>query len=154
VEISRSTEDETVVRPAMNEIIGVGTQIVIRTLQTADGPIEYWRSRLVYATAYSPCGVYDPATLGGTRCWHYTASGKPVQRGVIAVIRSWYNYMVGQAVYVPGYGIGTIEDIGAGFVDRDWIDLGFTDADLEPWSNWTTIYWLTPVPEVILYNLP
>jgi hypothetical protein len=154
VEIDRQSELETVVRPVKNEIIGVGTKVVIRTLQTPDGPIEYWRSRLVYATAYSPCGIYDPATLGGTRCFPYTSTGKPVQRGVAAVIRSWFYSMVGQPIYVPGYGFATIEDVGAGFADKDWIDLGFTDEDLEWWSNWTMVYWLTPVPDVILYILP
>ena len=50
--------------------------------------------------------------------------------------------MQGQAVYIPGYGYATIEDIGGGFPDKDWIDLGYTDANYQPWHHWVTIYFL------------
>ena len=65
---------------------------------------------------------------------------------MIGVIRSWYNQMKGWPVFVPVYGPGSIEDIGAGFADKDWIDLGFTDDNYEAWYDWTTLYFLTPVP--------
>jgi 3D (Asp-Asp-Asp) domain-containing protein len=74
----------------------------------------------------------------------------------VGVIRSWFNVMQGMPVYVPGYGYGSIEDIGGGIAGRHWIDLGFTDENIVPWHNWTTIYFLTPVPspDRILYILP
>ena len=65
---------------------------------------------------------------------------------MVAVIRSWYNQMRGWPVFIPVYGSGSIEDIGAGFANKDWIDLGFTDDDFEGWHSWTTLYFLTPVP--------
>jgi len=114
----------------------------VRTLDTPQGTIEYWRSIPIYATSYSPCN------LGVPWCGTLTASGAEVQRGVIGVIRSWYNLMRGWSVFVPGYGPGTFEDIGAGIAGKDWIDLGFTDENIEPWHHWTTLYFQTPVPSL------
>ncbi len=65
-----------------------------------------------------------------------------MQRGVIAVIRSWYYEMKGQAVYIPGYGYATIEDVGGGIPGKDWIDLGYSDTDYQPWHQWVTMYFL------------
>jgi len=139
-EIARSVEAAHIAVEPKNRVIGYGTQIVVRTLATAQGTIEYWRSIPIYATSYSPCN------LGVPWCGTLTASGKEVKRGITGVIRSWYNLMRGWGVFVPGYGPGTIEDIGAGIAGRDWIDLGFTDENIEPWHQWTTLYFLTPVP--------
>ncbi len=139
-EVSRETEEAIEVVKPEPRVLAYGTKIVVRTLSTPRGTIEYWRAVPVYATSYSPC------RLGVEGCGNYTASGRAVERGVIGVIRSWYNLMKGWPVYVPGYGPGSIEDIGAGFADRDWIDLGFTDDDWEPWHDWTILYFLTPVP--------
>jgi hypothetical protein len=62
--------------------------------------------------------------------------------------------MVGQQLYVPGYGVGTIGDVCGGCVGKYWVDLGFTDEDLVGWANWTTVYFLTPVPDNPIYILP
>ena len=113
----------------------------------ADGPIEYYRAVEAYATSYSPC------RLGVDYCSSRTASGATLQKGVIGVIRSWYNVMRGQPVYIPGYGFATIEDIGAGFSDRHWVDLGYTDEDWVSWSRYVTVYFLTPVPANIMWIL-
>ena len=149
-EMDQEVENAVVIVEPEPRVLGYGTQIVVRTLSTADGVIEYWRAVDVYATAYSPCN------LGVPWCGYTTASGAEVQRGVVGVIRSWYNVMQGMPVYVPGYGYGSIEDIGGGIAGRHWIDLGFTDENIVPWHNWTTIYFLTPVPspDRILYILP
>ncbi|MBT3321385.1 MAG: DUF348 domain-containing protein [Anaerolineae bacterium] len=136
VEVSREIETERKVRDPSTQIIGYGTKYVIQSI-TVDGQnLEYWRALNVYATSYSPCNS------GVEKCYPNTASGLPVKHGVIAVIRSWYNEMQGQAVYIPGYGYATIEDIGGGFPDKDWIDLGYTDANYQPWHHWVTIYFL------------
>ena len=153
LETSRQIESEAIIRPPQDEVTGYGTQIVIRTLQTPDGPIEYWRSLYVYATNYSPCNSM------ASRCYYNTASGKPVQKGVIGVKIPWYRIMRGQPVYVPEYGFATIEDNGASFEDRYWIDLGWSEAEWaiygsSLYSYWTTVYFLTPVPDAILYILP
>lgn len=140
VEVERIVEEATVLVEPKPRVIGYGTKIVVRTLDTPFGSIEYWRAIPVYATTYSPCN------LGVPYCGSRTASGKSVHRGIVGVIRSWYNMMRGWPIFVPGYGPGTIEDIGAGIAGRDWVDLGYTDEDYERWSGWTTLYFLTPVP--------
>ena len=147
VEVAREVESERKVREASTQIVGYGTQYVLKTAVVDGQEIEYWRAIQVYATSYSPCNS------GADRCYPATASGKPVQQGVIGVIRSWYNAMQGQAVYVPGYGYATIEDIGAGIEGRDWIDLGYTDANYQPWHHWVTLYFLPPVPANTLWVL-
>ena len=141
-EVERTVEEAIVAVEPQSRIIGYGTKIVVRTLSTSSGSIEYWRAVPVYATSYSPCN------LGVSWCGSRTASGIKVDRGVIGVIRSWYNAMRGWPVYVPGYGGGTIEDIGGGIAGRDWIDLGFTDEGFEAWHSWTTLYFQTPVPSL------
>jgi len=151
VETARVTEPEAVVRPARDQVTGYGTRVEVRTT-TVDGvAIEYWRTLQVYVTSYAPCGGYTVYP-----CYYYTSSRKPVQVGVVGVVRSWYYLMRGWPIYVPGYGRATIEDVGAGAPagNHYWVDVGYTDDDYVPWSGWYTIYFLTPVPADIPYLLP
>lgn len=141
-EVSRSVEETWVAAEAEPRVLGYGTKIEVRTLDTPDGRIEYWRAVPVYATSYSPCNS------GVAGCSSLTASGKTVQRGMIGVIRSWYNMMRGWLVYIPGYGYATIEDIGGGISGRHWVDLAFTDEEYERWYSWTTLYFITPIPSL------
>ena len=67
----------------------------------------------VSATAYS---AYDPG------CGHYTASGTPLRRGVIAVDPSFIP--LGTRVYIPGYGEAVAEDTGGAIVGNI-IDVAF-----------------------------
>jgi uncharacterized protein YabE (DUF348 family) len=147
IEVKRQTEDEWVAREPKPRIVGYGTKINIRTAQTPDGPIEYWRAVEVYGSTYSPC------RSGVDKCYPNTSSGKPVEKGVIAVTLDWYRYMKGLPAYVPNYGFGTIEDVGGGLPDRHWIDLGYSDEDWVGWGGWMTIYFLTPVPSNIMWIL-
>lgn len=147
-EVSRTTEAQWTASEPQPEQIGYGTKVVIRTLQTPEGTIEYWRAVPVYATSYSPC------RSGGSRCYYGTASGLPVRRGVIGVTSRWYRLMAGQRVYVPGYGSAIIGDVGGGIPGQYWIDLAFSDDDFEPWHQNTTLYFLTPVPTDIPWILP
>ncbi len=151
VETARIVEAETVVRPPRDQVTGYGTQVVVRTAVVDGITIEYWRSLQVYVTSYAPCGGYTVYP-----CYYYTSSRKPVQIGVVGVVRSWYYLMQGWPIYVPGYGRATIEDVGAGWPPGNhyWVDLGYTDDNYVPWSGWITIYFLTPVPENIPYILP
>jgi uncharacterized protein YabE (DUF348 family) len=150
VEVDRRVEEAWEAVKPSPRMLGYGTNVVVRSLDTPDGPIEYWRAIPVYATSYSPCNS------GSGSCYSLTASGRTVERGVIGVIRSWYQSMRGWPVYVPNYGTATIEDIGAGIAGRDWIDLGFSDEEYEVRYGWTTLYFLTPVPplDYILWTLP
>ncbi len=149
-EAERRAVGEWVVQPPQPRVVGYGTKIVIRTLDTPEGPVKYWRAVRVYATSYSPCRV------GGGRCSSTTASGAPLKKGVVAVTVPWYRSMKGMSVYVPGYGFGQILDTGGGIPGRYWIDLGYSDDDYVSWHQWTTIYFLAPPPppENILYILP
>jgi uncharacterized protein YabE (DUF348 family) len=146
-EISRETESESVVRPPQNRVVGYGTKIVVHTTVVDGVKIEYWRSVQVFATSYSPC------RSAADRCYPGTSSGKPVQKGVVAVVKNWYYAMQGQPIYVPGYGHATIEDIGGGIPGKPWIDLGYSDSDWQEWGQWVTVYFLTPAPANILNPL-
>jgi uncharacterized protein YabE (DUF348 family) len=149
-EISRSLEDEWILREPIPRIEGYGTKIVVRTAETADGPIEYWRKVEMYATSYSPCNS------GADRCYPYTSLGLPVQIGVVAVIYDWFIPMGNHTVYVPGYGHAVIADVGGGIPGRHWIDLGYSDDNYIPWAEYVTVYFTTPIPPAheIVYVLP
>jgi len=146
-EISRVTEEETVVKTPKTQTTGYGTQVDVKSA-TVDGvQIEYWRAVQMYATSYSPCN------LGTSYCGSTTASGQTLQKGVVALRTDLYYSLRGQRVYIPGYGFATIEDACGGCVGKPWIDLGYSDANYEPWHSWVTVYFLTPVPQNILYTL-
>jgi uncharacterized protein YabE (DUF348 family) len=147
-EVSRAVDAQWTVQEPTPEQRGYGTKVEIRTLDTPNGPVEYWRAVNVYATSYSPC------RSGVSKCLNGTSSGMPVSQGTIGVTRAWYNWMVGQKLYVPGYGTGVIGDIGGGFSGKYWIDLAYTDDAYVPWSSYVTIYFLTPVPKTIPWILP
>jgi resuscitation-promoting factor RpfB len=149
IEISRQAESNWVAKEPVEQNLGYGTQVVVRTMDTPDGPIEYWRAVTVYVTSYSPCGSGVPG-----RCFYGTSLGLPVQKGVVGVTHAWYVWMAGQGLYVPGYGKAIVADVGGGFPGRYWIDVGYTDADYVPWHHNVTIYFLTPVPANIPWILP
>lgn len=141
-EVSRVVEDEWVAREPVTRIQGYGTKIVVRTLETPDGPIQYWRAVEMHATSYSPCrSDGEPG-----RCYPGTSLGLPVQKGVAAVIYEWFIPMGWHTIYVEGYGNAVIADVGGGIPGEYWIDLGFSDDDYESWSRWVTVYFTLPIP--------
>lgn len=108
-----------------------GTKIVWKTLDTPDGPIQYWKKLRVYATHY------DSRCPG---CNEWTAIGMRAGYGVIAVdpkvipLRS--------KVYIPGYGQAVAGDTG-GAIKGNIIDLGFDDARTAGWkAHFVDIYLL------------
>jgi uncharacterized protein YabE (DUF348 family) len=146
-EISRVTEDETLVRPPKTRVMAYGTKVEVKTA-TVDGvQIEYWRAVQMYATSYSPC------RSGTDECHSGTSSGKSLQKGMVALRQSWYLAMQGQRLYIPGYGYASVEDVCGGCVGRPWIDLGYSDNNFEPWHSWVTVYFLTPVPANVIHVL-
>lgn len=147
-EVNRETEAEWTAAEPQNQKTGYGTKIVIRTLDTPDGPIQYWRSARVYATSFAPCNFL--LTIG--RCSYTTANGMTLKKGIVGMGEVWYNLMVNQGVYVEGYGKGIVADYG--YVGGYWVDLGFSDADFVNWHRNTTLYWLTPVPANVPWILP
>ncbi len=144
--LTETSPESVLVKPAADRK-EYGTRITVRTLDTPDGTVEYYRSMQVYATAYSPC------RSGVSGCITGTASGMKVQKGVVAVTSSWYNQFGGQSVYVPDYGKGIIADVGGGIPGRRWIDLAYSDDDFVGWSRETTLYFLTPVPADMVWVL-
>ena len=54
-EISRLTENETMVRPPKTRVLGYGTKVEVKTAVVDGVEIEYWRAVQMYATSYSPC---------------------------------------------------------------------------------------------------
>lgn len=149
-EVSRAAEDSWVVRDPENEKAGCGTKVVYKTIDTPSGPLQYYRALTVHATSYSPCRSGDPTG----KCWNGTVSGMPVKRGTIAVTREWYYIYAGKQLYVPGYGVGTIGDIGGGIPGVNWIDLAFTDEDYENWYFDITVYFLGTPPDNVTCNMP
>ena len=127
---------------------GYGIKPVNRTIDTPYGTLEYWRTLTVYVTSYAPC------PYGETPCYYGSSSGMPVQEGLIATYLSWYRAMKFQRLYVPGYGIGTIGDVGRHPEGIPWIDVAYTNETYVPWGQWETVYFLTPIPSWFPVILP
>ena len=147
VEITRELEKEWVIRDPIPRVIGYGTQINIETANTAHGQITYWRKITAYATSYNE---------NCPGCDLVTASGNELRKGTVAVKLDWYRYMKGMKVYIPGYGFGTIDDVGGGVPwSANWVDLGYKAKDYVPWSENVTVYFLAPAPgpDNIMYVL-
>lgn len=148
-EIARVKEEPRAFVEPKAAITGYGTKIVIKTAVVDGVTIEYYRAVQVFATYYTPC------RSGVSGCLYGTSSGIPLDKGVIATYLNWYRALKFATVYIPGYGPGTIGDVGA-WPDRSvpWIDLAFSDAEAEandpPWSNgYVIMYFTTPVPSYV-----
>lgn len=148
VEAGRTKEGEWTAAEPKDQIIARGTRAVPYMLDTPDGPVEYYRAATVYATSYSPC------QQGYEKCSLSTSSGTPLKKGVVAVTLTWYRLLAGSRVYIPGYGIGLVADVGGGIPGRYWIDLGYSEEDYQQWSQNVTVYFLTPIPANVPVVLP
>ncbi len=140
LEVARTDEGESIVSQPTLRIIGYGTRITPRVVDTPDGPLEYWRAMPFYATAYSPARAGTPVTA---RWYGITASGKPLVKGLVAIDRRYIPF--GTRLYVPGYGFAEAADTGGGVKGR-FIDLGYDDWNYVSWHQTVMVYFLTPVP--------
>ncbi len=147
IEVKRTLVSDSIPVPPQPKINKYGTKIVIRTLDTPAGPVQYWRKIRMLATSYSASTAGVPRNspwYGRTRC------GEPMRFGIVAVdprvipLRS--------NVYVPDYGIGLACDTGSAIIGKR-IDLGYDDNNLRLWYRWVDVYLLTPVPSNIRYRL-
>jgi uncharacterized protein YabE (DUF348 family) len=152
-EVKRVFLGEQVVKEPADEVFFYGTRIVIRTLETPHGTIEYWRKLHVVVTHYFPstCDKTPDHPLYGI-----TYTGGRAQKGIIAVDPRYIAFHT--RMYVPGYGFGVAEDIGGAIKGRH-IDVCFPDEDVgkNVWSTrYLDIYLLTPVPppERITWIIP
>lgn len=149
-EVSRVVRGEWVAQEPVDQVMGYGTQIVVRTLDTELGPLDYWRHLRVLATSYTA------ATSGkepGSPGYGVTGTGLPMRRGIVAIDPEVINFFT--QLYVPDYGLGLAADAG-GAIKGMRIDLGYDEGDLELWYRWVDIYLLTPVPppDEIIWVLP
>ncbi len=138
VEVSRVAGEPELLQEARDHIIGLGSKIVLRSVNTPQGPRQYWRVLRMKATSYHP-GSQGNSTA--------TATGAVLRKGVVASNPKVIPY--GTEVYVEGYGVGSMEDTAAAWYVQQqplFIDLGYSDADYQPWSKWVDVYLLTPVP--------
>jgi uncharacterized protein YabE (DUF348 family) len=110
VEVQRKVLDTKSIKEPIDEIVNVGTRIIASRGSSESGS---YRALTVTATAYSS---QDPGV--GTR----TATGKVVQKGIIAVDTSVIPF--GTKIYVPGYGYGIAADRG-GAIKGNKIDVAF-----------------------------
>jgi uncharacterized protein YabE (DUF348 family) len=139
-EVDRYLEDVWAEQPPITKTMAYGTKIVIRTLETPDGEIEYWRKMRVYTTGYTA------ATCGKPRDhprYGYTRLGLWLTKGIVATDPTVIPLKT--RMYVPGYGRAFAGDTGGG-VKGKFVDLGFDEDSYESWHWWTDIYILTPVP--------
>ena len=148
--VSETPDGEWIAREPVPEIIGYGTQIVVRAIETPNGYFEYWRKVRMRVTSYTAA---SSGKAPDHPAYGITASGVRAGTGIVAVdprvvpFRSW--------VYVPDYGTGYAGDTGGGVKGR-WIDLGYDDGEYKSWSGYVDVYYLTPVPdpEDINYLIP
>jgi uncharacterized protein YabE (DUF348 family) len=140
-EISRQSEEEWTARQPQNRIIGYGTNLVEHTADTPDGTLSYWRMITMYAVSYSP------TSAGGS----ITASGAPLQKGLVAVDTRYIPF--GTRMYIPGYGEALAADTGGGVKGRI-IDLGYSDEDYVAWHQNVTVYFLWPPPANVVWIFP
>jgi uncharacterized protein YabE (DUF348 family) len=148
--VSETVDGEWTAKEPVTEVVGYGTKIVPRILNTPDGAVEYWRVVKMRVTSYHAGSSGKPLEAPD---YGITASGLPAQKGVVAVDRAiipWRTW-----VYVPGYGVGYAGDTGGGVHGR-WIDLGYAEDAYIPWSGYVDVYYLTPIPplEDINFLLP
>ena len=125
----------------IDQLTQVSGSAAIGTIDIGKQSLTYWKAIEMYTTSYSPCGQ------GTGTCSTGTASGMVLDYGIVAVQPFVFNALAGTQVYIPGYGIGTIGDVGGGFPDgRPWIDLGYSDANYVGWYGYHTVYFLGDPP--------
>ncbi|WP_420643389.1 ubiquitin-like domain-containing protein [Candidatus Leptofilum sp.] len=150
IEVSQTVDGEWVAQQPVNQVIGYGTKITVRTVNTPQGPLEYWRVVRMRVTSYTAASSGKPPDHPQ---YGITASGLPAGTGIVAIDRNVVPFR--SEVYVPGYGVGFAGDTGGGVRGR-WIDLGYDEDEYKSWSGFVDVYYLTPVPapEDINYLLP
>jgi uncharacterized protein YabE (DUF348 family) len=140
LQVSRALEDEWTAQEPADRVMAYGQKIVIRTLDTPDGPIEYWRKMRVYTTSYTAASSGKPRDHPR---YGYTRLGHLLRKGIVAVDPEVIPLRT--RLYVPGYGVAFAGDTGGG-VKGKMVDLGYEQDTYQSWHWWTDVYILTPVP--------
>jgi uncharacterized protein YabE (DUF348 family)/3D (Asp-Asp-Asp) domain-containing protein len=150
VEVSRAPDGEVVAVAAVNRVLRYGVNIVVRTIDTPSGPVEYWRKVTMRVTSYTATSAgKNPGEPG----YGITASGVQAGTGVIAVDPTVIPFR--SYVYVPGYGVAFAGDTGGGIKGR-FVDLGYDEDEFQSWRGTVDVYYLGPPPpaEDIRWILP
>jgi resuscitation-promoting factor RpfB len=140
VEVSRSPVESVIVQVPSDEITAVGTLPTLKTLNTPDGPIQYWRVLKMRVASYSPSSA---GRLADDPLYGITATGQKLHKGLVAIDPQVIP--LGSRLFVPGYGTAVAADTG-GAVQGMVIDLGYGDDDYQEWSGAVDVYLLPPVP--------
>ena len=143
VEASRVVTETVITVEPQDHVVQYGTNIVLRSVDTPEGPRRYWRKLCMLATSY------HPAVLGGDDT---TSIGWKLAKGIVASDPKIIRYRT--EVFVPGYGVGTMADTGGPRSSPYWIDLGYSDEDWKSWRRYVNVYLLEPAPSEIDYLLP
>jgi uncharacterized protein YabE (DUF348 family) len=144
-QVGKWVEAEWVAQPPQPKILNYGTNIVLRTVDTPSGPVQYWRKFRMLATSYNAASsgkAPDHPRYGITRL------GWQMRFGIVAVDPRVVR--LGSRVYVPGYGVGDAADTGGAIVGLR-IDLGYDDHNLVSWYRCVDVYLLAPVPDNVDY---
>jgi uncharacterized protein YabE (DUF348 family) len=148
--VERVLEEDWLAQAPRPRQIAYGTRVVVRTLETPYGTIEYWRRIHVFRTAYTAatCGKTPDHPLYGI-----TRLGWKMRFGIVATDPRVIPLRT--ELYVPGYGPGVAGDTGGLIIGRH-VDLGFEENGLVWHHEWGYVYLLTPVPPAddIPYILP
>ncbi len=140
VEVLRTPDGESITVAPVNHVIRYGTNIVMRTIDTPNGPVEYWRKvnmRVTSYTAASSGKAPDDPNYG------ITASGAKAGTGVVAIDPTVVPFR--SYVFVPGYGVAYAGDTGGGIKGR-FIDLGYNEGEFKSWRGTVDVYFLGPPP--------
>jgi uncharacterized protein YabE (DUF348 family) len=144
-EVDRWLDAEWMARQPSPKIYNYGTKIVLRSIDTPSGTVQYWRKFRMLATSYNAASAGkspDHPRYGITRL------GWQMRYGIVAVDPNIIR--LGSRVYVPGYGVGDAADTG-GAISNLRIDLGYDDDNLVSWYRCVDVYLLAPVPSSVDY---
>jgi uncharacterized protein YabE (DUF348 family) len=149
-EVEHALEDSWAEQRPITKTLAYGTKIVVRTLETPEGLVEYWRKVRVYTTSYTAASAGrspDHPRFG------YTRLGWKLTKGIVAVDPELIPLK--SKLYIPGYGVARAGDTGGG-VKGKFVDLGYDSWNYQSWHWWTDVYLLAPAPPVsqILWILP
>jgi len=148
--ITRTLDDTWLAQAPVTRVNMYGAKIVLRELETASGPVTYWRRIRMFATSYTAA---DAGTPVDSPWYGITRTGMRAGYGVAAVDPGVVRLYT--QLFVPGYGQAVAGDTGGG-VDGRWIDLGYEVGQAARWGRCVDVYLLGSPPPAyqITYRLP
>lgn len=149
VEVSRSAPLSWVARLPQDELARVGTLVAVKSVDTPDGALQYWRTFKAAAESYKPS---SNGKTPADQTFGVTSTGQRLARGIIAADAAYIP--VGTQVYIPGYGRAVAGDILPGVAGL-MVRLGYGEDDYQPFAGEVTLYLLPPaLPADLILPLP